>query len=55
MWGLSKQIISFNENYEAEVEFKTVPDPGTVLKTRISNNGAPDIINIYPQNADFQL
>ena len=48
-------VDSFNEEYEAEVELVTVPDPGTVLKTRISNNDAPDIINIYPQNADFQL
>lgn len=52
---LQQIVDGFNEEYEAEVELVTVPDPGTVLKTRISNNDAPDIINIYPQNADFQL
>lgn len=52
---LQQIIDGFNEEYEAEAELVSVPDPGTVLKTRISNNDAPDIINIYPQNADFQL
>ena len=52
---LQQIVDGFNEEYEAEAELVTVPDPGTVLKTRISNNDAPDIINIYPQNADFQL
>lgn len=52
---LQQIIDGFNEEYEAEAVLVSVPDPGTVLKTRISNNDAPDIINIYPQNADFQL
>ena len=42
------------ENPEIDVKFTSVPDPGTVLKTRMANEEAPDIINIYPQNADFK-
>lgn len=42
------------ENPDIDVKFTSVPDPGTVLKTRMANNEAPDIINIYPQNADFK-
>ncbi|MBU5594304.1 extracellular solute-binding protein [Amphibacillus sp. MSJ-3] len=42
------------ENPDITVKFTNVPDAGTVLKTRISSGDIPDIINIYPQNADFQ-
>ena len=52
---LQQIVDQFNEEFDANAELVTVPDPGTVLKTRISNDDAPDIINIYPQNADFEL
>lgn len=39
---------------EVTVKLTSVPDAGTVLKTRIANGEAPDVINIYPQNADFK-
>ncbi len=42
------------ENPEITIKFTNVPDPGTVLKTRMANKEAPDVINIYPQNADFK-
>ena len=42
------------ENKEIKVKVVSVPDPGNVLKTRISSKDAPDIINVFPQNADFQ-
>ncbi|HEP1810948.1 TPA: extracellular solute-binding protein [Streptococcus suis] len=42
------------ENPTIDVKFSNVPDAGTVLKTRMANNEAPDVINIYPQNADFK-
>lgn len=47
-------IDDFNEDYEADLELVSVPDSGTVLRTRIANNDTPDIINIFPQNTDFQ-
>ncbi len=42
------------ENPTIDVKFSNVPDAGTVLKTRMANDEAPDVINIYPQNADFK-
>ncbi len=42
------------ENKDIKVKVVSVPDPGNVLKTRISSKDTPDIINVYPQNADFQ-
>ncbi len=39
---------------EIRVKFTNVPDPGVVLKTRIASGDAPDVINVFPQNADFQ-
>lgn len=42
------------ENPTIEVKLSNVPDAGTVLKTRMANNEAPDVINIFPQNADFK-
>lgn len=39
---------------EVTVKLTSVPDAGTVLKTRIANGEAPDVINVYPQNADFK-
>lgn len=42
------------ENPNIKVKFTSVPDSGTVLKTRMANKEAPDVINIYPQNADFK-
>lgn len=41
-------------NPEIDVKLTSVPDAGTVLKTRMANNEAPDVIHIYPQNADFK-
>lgn len=42
------------ENPDIKVKFTNVPDSGTVLKTRISSNDIPDVVNVFPQNADFQ-
>lgn len=42
------------ENKDIKVKVVSVPDPGNVLKTRISSKDTPDIINVFPQNADFQ-
>lgn len=42
------------ENPDIKVKFTNVPDAGTVLKTRISSGDVPDVINVFPQNADFQ-
>lgn len=56
MQGTLEEIISDfeKENPEIKVKFTNVPDAGTVLKTRISSGDAPDVINVFPQNADFQ-
>ncbi|HFU4393129.1 TPA: ABC transporter substrate-binding protein, partial [Streptococcus suis] len=52
---LQEMIDDFEkENPTIDVKFSNVPDAGTVLKTRMANNEAPDVINIYPQNADFK-
>lgn len=42
------------ENPNIDVTLTSVPDAGTVLRTRMANNEAPDVINVYPQNADFK-
>lgn len=42
------------ENPDIKVKLTNVPDAGTVLKTRIASEDIPDVINSYPQNADFQ-
>ncbi|KXT79791.1 Multiple sugar ABC transporter, substrate-binding protein [Streptococcus sp. DD11] len=42
------------ENPNIDVKLTTVPSAGIVLKTRILAGDVPDIINIYPQNMDFQ-
>lgn len=42
------------ENPTIKVKLTNVPDAGTVLKTRIASKDIPDVINSYPQNADFQ-
>ena len=41
-------------NPDITVKFTNVPDAGTVLKTRISSGDIPDVVNVFPQNADFQ-
>ena len=51
-----KEII---KDFEAEdpnihVKMTSVPGAGTVLKTRVLAGDVPDVINIYPQNMDFQ-
>lgn len=51
---LNEIVQDFNNEFDANLEVVSVPDSGTVLKTRMANGDAPDIINIFPQNADFQ-
>lgn len=52
---LDKIIKEFEKEIpDIKVKFTNVPDAGTVLKTRISSGDAPDVINVFPQNADFQ-
>ncbi|MEY8462175.1 ABC transporter substrate-binding protein [Streptococcus merionis] len=52
---LQEIVDDYNESQDkVEVTLTNVPDAGTVLKTRMANKEAPDIINIYPQNADFK-
>lgn len=52
---LQKVIDDFEkENPDIHVELTTVPAAGIVLKTRVLAGDVPDIINIYPQNMDFQ-
>lgn len=40
-------------NPDIDIKFSSVPDAETVLKTRMANDEAPDIINVYPVAADF--
>lgn len=42
------------KNPTIKIKFTNVPDPGTVLKTRIASGDVPDVVNAFPQNADFQ-
>ena len=51
---LQEIVADFNEEYGSNAELVTVPDAGTVLRTRMANNDAPDVVNVYPQNADFK-
>lgn len=52
---LQEIVDDYNKSQdEVKVKLTSVPDAGTVLKTRIANGEAPDVINIYPQNADFK-
>ena len=52
---LQEIVDDYNKSQdEVKVKLTSVPDAGTVLKTRIANDEAPDVINIYPQNADFK-
>jgi raffinose/stachyose/melibiose transport system substrate-binding protein len=52
---LQEIVDGYNKSQDdVKVKLTSVPDPGTVLKTRIANGEAPDVINIYPQNADFK-
>ena len=52
---LQEIVDDYNKSQdEVKVTLTSVPDAGTVLKTRIANDEAPDVINIYPQNADFK-
>lgn len=52
---LQEIVDDYNKSQDdVKVKLTSVPDPGTVLKTRIANGEAPDVINIYPQNADFK-
>ncbi|WP_394404910.1 ABC transporter substrate-binding protein [Streptococcus sp. 20-1249] len=52
---LQEIIDDYNKSQDdVKVKLTSVPDAGTVLKTRIANGETPDVINIYPQNADFK-
>ena len=52
---LQEIVDDYNKSQdEVKVKLTSVPDAGTVLKTRIANGEAPDVINVYPQNADFK-
>ncbi len=53
---LQEIVDDYNKSQdEVKVKLTSVPDAGTVLKTRIANGEAPDVINIYPQNAYFKV
>lgn len=56
MQATLQEIVNDYNNSQDKVKVKltSVPDAGTVLKTRIANGETPDVINIYPQNADFK-
>lgn len=56
MSGTLKEIIKdFEKKYpNIHVKELDVPNAGTVLKTRMLSGDVPDVINIYPQNIDFQ-
>lgn len=56
MQGTLEEVIADfeEENPDIKVKFTNVPDAGTVLKTRIASNDTPDVVNVFPQNADFQ-
>lgn len=56
MSGTLKQIIKDFEKKNPNIHVKEldVPNAGTVLKTRILSGDVPDVVNIYPQNIDFQ-
>ena len=51
-----KEIIKDFEkqNPDIHVKLTDVPNAGTVLKTRVLAGDMPDVVNIYPQNIDFQ-
>lgn len=52
---LQEIVDDYNKSQDdVKVKLTSVPDAGTVLKTRIANGETPDVINIYPQNADFK-
>ncbi len=42
------------KNPKIDIKLTSVSDAGTVLKTRIAGGDVPDVINIFPQNADFK-
>lgn len=56
MDGTLEEIIQDFERLhpDIDVQMTSVPDAGTVLKTRMLSGDVPDVINLYPQNIDFQ-
>ena len=56
MEGTLEEIIQDFERLhpDIDVQMTSVPDAGTVLKTRMLSGDVPDVINLYPQNIDFQ-
>lgn len=52
---LSEIISDFEaENPDIKINFTNVPDAGTVLRTRVASDDVPDVVNVFPQNTDFQ-
>jgi len=56
MDGTLEEIIQDFERLhpDIDVQMTSVPGAGTVLKTRMLSGDVPDVINLYPQNIDFQ-
>ena len=56
MEGTLEEIIQdFEKSHpDIDVQMTSVPDAGTVLKTRMLSGDVPDVIYLYPQNIDFQ-
>jgi raffinose/stachyose/melibiose transport system substrate-binding protein len=56
MEGTLEEIIQDFEKLhpDIDVQMTSVPDAGTVLKTRMLSGDVPDVINLYSQNIDFQ-
>ncbi|MGH2119243.1 extracellular solute-binding protein, partial [Aerococcus sp. L_32] len=56
MEGTIEEIIQDFEKLhpDIDVQMTSVPDAGTVIKTRMLSGDVPDVINLYPQNIDFQ-
>lgn len=53
--GYQAIIDKFNEeNPDIEIEMNTVPDPGTVLTSRISSGDIPVIFSDYPTQTQFK-
>ena len=42
------------ENSDISVKLTQVTDGATVLKTRMAGGDAPDVVHVYPANADFK-
>src|SRR5699024_5475850 len=56
MEGTLEEIIQdFEKSHpDIDVQMTSVPDAGTVLKTRMLSGDVPGVINLYAQNIVFQ-